>query len=103
MAISKPRNRVVLFRLTQDEYQQVQAACVEGGARSVSDFARARILGAAPGSTSLAQVEAKLAELAAAVERLTMRMTETSSSDSSGRAEAVGAGYSSGTYAKSGD
>ena len=45
MAVTKPRNRVVLFRLTQDEYEAVQAACSENSARSLSDFARARILG----------------------------------------------------------
>ena len=45
MAISKPRNRVVLFRLTQEEFSEVQQACENGAARSVSDYARARILG----------------------------------------------------------
>lgn len=76
MAISKPRNRVVLFRLTQDEYQQVQQACTEGGARSVSDYARARILGLAAGEASaLSHIEAQLAGLARAVEHLT-RVTE---------------------------
>ena len=34
MAISKPRNRVVLFRLTQEEYAQVQQACAEESART---------------------------------------------------------------------
>lgn len=95
MAISKPRNRVVLFRLTQDEYAQVQRACTEVDARSVSDFARARILGhAAPGAMP-AQVEARLADLTHAVERLT-RLVEA-------RAESSAA-FAAGPYlAKSGD
>ncbi len=45
MAITKPRNRVVLFRLTEDEYDYLQQACEAGQARSISDFARSRILG----------------------------------------------------------
>jgi hypothetical protein len=61
-----------LFRLTQDEYNQVRRACADGAARSVSDFARARILGAAPTDTaSMAQVESRLTELSRTVERLT--------------------------------
>lgn len=96
MAISKPRNRVVLFRLTQEEYQQVQEACVEGGARSVSDFARARILGTAPSGSSLTQMQAQLAELTAAVERLSAAVAGSQGP----RAEAVGAGY--GAFAKPG-
>jgi hypothetical protein len=43
MAINNRRNRVLLCRLTQDEYNRVQAA--SAGARSLSDFARARLLG----------------------------------------------------------
>jgi hypothetical protein len=96
MAISKPRNRVVLFRLTQEEYQQVQEACQEGGARSVSDFARARILGAGPVG-SLTQIQAQLAELTATVARLTEAVT-----GSQPRAEAAGAGYGANLYAKPG-
>lgn len=98
MAISKPRNRVVLFRLTQEEYQQVQEACQEGGARSVSDFARARILGSAPGGLSLTQIQTQLAELTATVTKL----TETVAASQGPRAEAAGAGYGSNAFAKPG-
>jgi hypothetical protein len=98
MAISKPRNRVVLFRLTQEEYQQVQEACAEGGARSVSEFARARSLGTAPGGASVTQMQAQLTELAAAVERLTATVTASQGA----RAEAVGAGYGASAFAKPG-
>jgi outer membrane murein-binding lipoprotein Lpp len=97
MAISKPRNRVVLFRLTQEEYQQVQEACAEGGARSVSDFARARILGTAPGGSSLNQIQSQLAELSASVAKLTEAVAA-----SQPRAEAAGAGYGSNAFAKPG-
>ncbi len=43
MAISKPRNKYVIFRLTQDEYDTLQSA--SSGARSLSDFARTKLLG----------------------------------------------------------
>jgi len=43
MAVSKPRNRILIFRLTQDEYEALQAA--SSGARSLSEFARGRLMG----------------------------------------------------------
>ena len=42
MAITKPRNRILIFRLTQDEYQALQSA--SSGARSLSEFARTQLL-----------------------------------------------------------
>jgi hypothetical protein len=41
--ITKPRNRVLIFRLTQEEYAALQAASSEKGARSLSDFARTQL------------------------------------------------------------
>lgn len=43
MAINKPRNKLLIFRLTQDEYQALQSA--SSGARSLSDYARTKLLG----------------------------------------------------------
>jgi len=43
MAVTKPRNKILIFRLTQDEYQALQTA--SSGARSLSDFARTKLLG----------------------------------------------------------
>jgi hypothetical protein len=62
MAVSNPRNRTLLCRLTQDEYNRLQAA--SSGARSLSDFARARLLGALPA------VDQQLTELKQRVERI---------------------------------
>jgi hypothetical protein len=42
MAVKKPRNRMLIFRLTQDEYKCLQAA--SSGARSLSEFARESLL-----------------------------------------------------------
>ena len=97
MAISKPRNRVVLFRLTQDECDEMQHACEGGAARSVSDYARARILGLGD-APSLATLEHKIADLSRAVARLT-KLVETSNPP---RADAAAASYVP-YLAKSGD
>lgn len=70
MAAVKPRTRAVIFRISQDEYNHLQAARSTGGARSLSDFARSKILRAA-GEPSLARVAEKLDELTAAVQQLT--------------------------------
>ena len=43
MAVTKPRNKILIFRLTQEEYQALQSA--SSGARSLSDFARTKLLG----------------------------------------------------------
>src|ERR1035441_124710 len=41
---SKPRNRIVVFRLSQDEYRSLQEACTRAGARNLSDFTRSEVL-----------------------------------------------------------
>lgn len=40
----KPRNRLVNFRLTEEEYTRLAAVCARKGSPSISDFARAAIL-----------------------------------------------------------
>jgi hypothetical protein len=64
MAVNKPRNRVLIFRLTQDEYQTLQAA--SSGARSLSEFARAKLLDSLGGSP----IDAQLSELKNTVSRI---------------------------------
>jgi len=79
VSVTKPRNKAVLFRVTEDEYNRLIHACSSGGARSLSDFARARLLYSTPApaelslaqAPSLAQVEEKLDELKSAVDQLT--------------------------------
>ncbi|HWZ31974.1 MAG TPA: hypothetical protein VNX18_11595 [Bryobacteraceae bacterium] len=70
MAVTKPRNRVVIFRLTQDEYRQLETISSAGGARSLSDFARSKILGGGGGDPSLAEIAKKLDELQGVVQGL---------------------------------
>jgi|HubBroStandDraft_1064217.scaffolds.fasta_scaffold1556112_1 hypothetical protein len=70
MAVSKPRNRLVIFRLTQEEFQQLETVSTAGGARSLSEFARSKVLNGASGEPSLAELERKLDELTGVVEGL---------------------------------
>jgi hypothetical protein len=41
---SKPRNRIVVFRLSQEEYRLLKEACSRAGARNLSDFTRSEVL-----------------------------------------------------------
>lgn len=42
--VNKPRTRLVNFRLTDDEFENLRSAAMERGARSISDFARSAVL-----------------------------------------------------------
>lgn len=44
MSVLRPRNRLVNFRLSEDEFDRLKASCALKGARSVSDFARSAVL-----------------------------------------------------------
>ena len=44
MAVTKPRTRLVNFRLSEEEFRTLREACETGGARSLSDFARTAVL-----------------------------------------------------------
>lgn len=43
MAVLKPRERLVYFRISEDEFRQFNSVCEQGGARSVSDLARSAV------------------------------------------------------------
>ena len=40
MAVLKPREKLVYFRISEDEFRQFVSVCEQEGARSVSDLAR---------------------------------------------------------------
>ena len=44
MSVLKARRRLVGFRLTQDELENLKVACLMQGARNISDFARRAVL-----------------------------------------------------------
>lgn len=64
MAVTKPRNKILIFRLTQDEYQALQTA--SSGARSLSEFARTKLLG----SLGAPALDQQLLELTTTVARI---------------------------------
>jgi hypothetical protein len=43
VAVLKPRERLVYFRISEDEYRQFVSVCEQEGARSVSDLARCAV------------------------------------------------------------
>ena len=70
MAVQNPRNRILIFRLTQHEYDTLQAA--SSGARSLSEFARAKLmesLGAPPLDTQLSELRKKVNRIEELLER----------------------------------
>ena len=44
MSVLNPRNRLVNFRLSEAEFDELKSACLERGARSISEFARTAVL-----------------------------------------------------------
>jgi hypothetical protein len=73
MAILKRRDRIVLFRLSQDEYERLRAACEEDGAASISAFARSEILKVID-SERRSPVSQQLSSLQSSVELITQRL-----------------------------
>jgi len=43
VAVFKPRERLVYFRVSEDEFRQFVSVCTQEGARSVSDLARSAV------------------------------------------------------------
>jgi len=72
MAVVKPRNRTLIFRLTQDEYASLQAAFSQKGARSLSEFARERLLG----SLGTPALDEQITELRTTVDRIAHLLEE---------------------------
>jgi len=70
MAVTKPRNRILIFRLTQEEYQVLQSAST--GSRSLSEFAREKLfsaLDAPPVHSQLSDLQLKVARIEQLLER----------------------------------
>jgi hypothetical protein len=86
MAVTKPRTRLVNFRVSEDEFQSLREACESGGARSISDFARCAVLtsnGERPQSDDLlrlrlALIEEKMGEVDAKLLLIARMLRDTS-------------------------
>jgi len=68
MSFLKRRDRAVIFRLTQDEYDNLATASRERGARTISDYARTELLQALGRDQS--QVMKELGDLRSRLERM---------------------------------
>jgi len=70
MAVTKPRNRTLIFRLTEGEYNTIQLASHDEGARSLSEFARVKLLGALGSPALYAELSALRSTMTRLAERL---------------------------------
>jgi len=70
----KPRNRIVVFRLSQEEYRALKEACDRCGARNLSDFTRSGILTYLRGDSS-SLMDRRFAMLEQEVASLKSRIT----------------------------
>ena len=75
------KNRTVVFRLTQAEYDRVRLACDAAGARTLSEYTRSELLDGcetdSQGSTNLKRfhaIDEKLEELKGIVKRFSERV-----------------------------
>ena len=74
MPILKRRDRIVVFRLSQDEYEGLKAACAERGAASISSFARSELLTSLD-RDRLSGVYRQLSNLESSVQRILEAIT----------------------------
>ena len=69
MAICKRRDRIVVFRVTDEEHQQLQQACETSGNRNLSEFVRVELLNRVQSRkaarANIAGLEKRLSELEA--------------------------------------
>ena len=78
MSFLKRRNRMVIFRVTEDEYETLKAVCSVRGARNLSDFARNELLQSIQRVASpdeavaghLSQIDQKLSTLEHVIRRM---------------------------------
>ena len=83
------RSRVVNFRLTQQEYEELRSASVQRGERSISEFTRSAVLGIArAGSGADGSLESRLAYLDQKLSRLSLTVGELARWLKIGRGEA---------------
>ena len=76
MAVLSPRNRLVYFRVSEEEFQRFSALCLSEGARSLSEFARCAVQrfidGSLPGRED--PVNLRLKRLDSLIEELEIRI-----------------------------
>jgi hypothetical protein len=70
MVTQNPRDRVVVFRLTQAELDTLKSACAARGGRNLSEFARSELLNFLRGPTLERMLESRFGEIQQRVEEL---------------------------------
>jgi len=63
MVAQYPRNRIVVFRLTQAEFNSLKSACAERGGRNLSEFTRSELLSFLQGPSLERVVENRITEI----------------------------------------
>ncbi len=82
MVVFKRKTRMISFRVSEEEYRQLQAASLSSGARSVSDFARDNLfclINAKPASAIEGRVDRiseALATLDGEIQRIRSRLAD---------------------------
>ncbi len=74
MAVREPRNRLVIFRLSETEYERLLAACRRDQARSLSDYVREAVIGCSASAGGGEAVYSALNRLAGRIRQLETRV-----------------------------
>ena len=81
------RNRVVVFRVTQEEYKLLRSTCLERVGRSLSDFTRSELLAflksTGQSDERIARLERKLVNLQYSVQHMIRLMERAGTRDGS--------------------
>jgi hypothetical protein len=78
MAVLKPRNRILVLRLSQEEYEALRTVSLSRGARNLSDFTRSALLAAvATGDANGAESLGDVCRAVSTLQELVGRMAET--------------------------
>ncbi len=64
------RDRTLVFRLSQDEYESLVAATTQGGGRSVSDFIRTAVMSTIESGPDHKSTSSRLREIEQRIRRL---------------------------------
>ena len=75
MPVTDPRGRVVVFRVSPDEFTSMEKAMEEYGARSNSEYIRDRMLG--PRGQQMKGIHERLQDLEQGMEMLLKRLDKT--------------------------
>jgi hypothetical protein len=69
-----PRNRVVVFRLAEDEYRKLKDVSIRNGARNLSDFMRSELLAYIHSGTITEHLKSRFDSLEQRIEELQSTM-----------------------------